>query len=69
MSMSTNLRATVFQALNTALEGGYTELRLWPADDLARDLLAFSPDHEDSTFTDLLPHCDAWLAVNGINPL
>jgi hypothetical protein len=52
---------TVALNLESALEGGYTELLTWSPEDIAADLLAYSEDCENSTKEELIPHIQKWL--------
>lgn len=55
-----DLRTTVLDNLESAMEGGY-DISGWTAEDIVADLLAFAADCEDNTPEELLPHVRAWL--------
>lgn len=56
-----DLREKVFDNLNSAIEGGYTEILGWTAEDVALDLLAYAEDCQEDTLADVLSHVQVWL--------
>lgn len=54
------LRTRVFDNLNSAIEGGYTEILSWPNSDIALDLLAFAEDLSEVTPEEIEPYINEW---------
>jgi hypothetical protein len=60
-----DIRAAVFDNLNSAVEGGhYEDLSEWSAEEITYELMAYAADLEDiDDHKVLLPYVEEWLAL------